>query len=348
MKVKEVIKKLASWVVSNTIWTILMYLLPLMFVPIIKKFVFIFSNKTYTLHIGYFIYFTILTIVESIIIYKAISKKNFRKSKELKEEVKELKKEINKKDKTAKIKAENLELSKKEDYYFENYHKHVTVYKNGNGIIINSFTLVVNNIDALKTFKRQLDISDAKEQTNFPALETMLDTNLDDRFEKFGFWCKCNNDENIIRSVKEEIVIDENEVSKKNPKVLDWQLEINPSSLEIGKEYHIVYVISVPGMFPIENGMFVEEVANIKGTRGGFSSQFTVKHRIHHFKYTVAFENGLKLSSKPAGKCKNKKKNLTFTRDDNIIFDRYIFNEDYPEEEEIISVNWRFKKKSVI
>lgn len=55
---------------------------------------------------------------------------------------------------------------KKITHYFENYHKHVTIYDDGTGVIINDFDMVFNRKE--KTFlKRGLDISDGKKMVNW-------------------------------------------------------------------------------------------------------------------------------------------------------------------------------------
>lgn len=68
------------------------------------------------------------------------------------------------------------------DYYFDNYHKHLTVYKNGNGILINTFTLIINNINSVTEFKREININDSQITTRFPKLSSMKKTKINDRF----------------------------------------------------------------------------------------------------------------------------------------------------------------------
>lgn len=75
---------------------------------------------------------------------------------------------------------------KKSTYYFKNYHKHVTIYDDGNGIIINSFDAVFNNMDSTKIV-RGINISDGKNSAEFPPLNHMKRVTLKGRFDNYGF-----------------------------------------------------------------------------------------------------------------------------------------------------------------
>lgn len=123
---------------------------------------------------------------------------------------------------------------------------------------------------------------------------------------------------------------------------------MNPSSIEIGKPYKIVYIMSILGMFPLNNGMFDESISNIKGTHGKFQSKFGVKHIINNFTYTVSFENDLYLHTKPTGNITqgNKKINLHYDNDNNIIYNKYIFNTRSPKCNSVINIEWNFKEKN--
>lgn len=324
-------KKLFVWIVSNTIWTAITYLLPgtLVF-PLIYD---CFTDKVTVTSV----FLMIVGISIEIVVYVFVSKT--KKTLKHEEECLAVTLENN-------VDSENDDF----DYFFDEYSKHLTVYSNGNGIIINSFTIIFNNIDAIKPFKRELNINDAKVDTKFPKLKDMQKTNLKDRFKQFGFWCKCSNDDKLIHSIEEKYWTENDEdsdsVNKMNPKDLKWILRMNPSSIEIGKPYKLVYVISIPGMFPIENGIFSDEVANIKGTNGEFNSQFNVRHKIKKFLYTVSFENGINLYTKPKGEIitSGRKKNLHFENENNIIYDKYIFSVDNPDLSSTLNINWNFEK----
>jgi hypothetical protein len=294
------------------------------------------TSKTYTIKLYNIILIALFFIIENIIILHVIFKLSKNKTKKNEREIEEIHDEIN---------YNNL------DYYFEKYHKHVTVYKNGNGILINSFTVIINNINSITKFKREININDAKITSQFPKLSAMKQTKLQNRFTDFGFWYKCLNNKDLITSVREYYWSDDSNnidtISQSDPKDLKWIMEMNPSSIEVGKPYNIVYVMSIPGMFPIENGEFKENVAHIKGTHGKFQSQFAVKHMIKNFTYTVSFENGLSLHTKPVGTISlaGTKNNLHYENDNNIIFDKYIFNTTHPKCNSVISIDWSFKEK---
>lgn len=330
-------KKVIKWIFSNTIWTIITYLFPITFlIPTIKNCKNIIS-KQHTIK-SYQIFLIILfVIIETVffIIHNKIKIQITNSNTEQKNNCKPEK---------------EIEYDKL-DYYFESYHKHLTIYKNGHGILINSFTLVINDINSITEFKREINICDAKITTNFPKLKQMKKTILNDRFNKFGFWYKCLNNEDLIKSVREEYWTDSGKgidtIAQVNSKDLKWIMEMNPSSIEVGKPYDIVYVMSIPDMFPIEQGLFSDNIANVKGTNGKFCSSFNVKHIIKHFTYTVSFENGLTLFQKPTGyiNLNETKNNLNYKNDNNIIFDKYIFNADNPKYNSNISVEWYFKEK---
>lgn len=236
------------------------------------------------------------------------------------------------------------------DYYFEEYNKHITVYKNGNGILTNSFTIIVNDINAITSFKRELNVEDGQTSICFPSLKTMKTTDLKHRFEKYCFRCKCTNNKDLIRSVTEEYWTDDSDngdtVAKNNTKDLKWIVRMNPSAIEIGKPYKISYVISIPGMFAIENGIFKENIANKAGTHGNYISKFEIKHKVKKFTYTVSFEEDMKLFQKPIGKIINNvdQHNLQYKNENNIIYDKYIFSANDLDTGGTISIEWCFRE----
>lgn len=340
MKVRNNVKKnvkkyifiFFKWAISNTIWTIITLIIPFtILIPSAKNILKSITSKTYNINILTAILLVAFFVVETVLLIAIIAFKR--------------------KDKKDIINNQNENDYNKMEYYFESYHKHLTVYKNGNGILINSFTVVINDINAISEFRREIDITDAKRETVFPKMNKMKGTKIYNRFNDFGFWYRCLNNKDLIKSVKEYYWQENSKgidtIAQSNPKILKWIMEMNPSSIEVGKPYNIVYVMSIPGMFPIENGLFSDSIANIKGTNGNFKSQFGVKHAIKNFKYTVSFENGLILKNKPSGSISinNKKRNLHFDNDNNIIFDKYIFNTMNPQIGSVVNIEWNFKIK---
>lgn len=61
-------------------------------------------------------------------------------------------------------------IIKNTSHYFKKYHKHVTIYKNGTGIIINSFDIMFNK-NVKEELKRAINISDGKKTAAFPSLK---------------------------------------------------------------------------------------------------------------------------------------------------------------------------------
>ena len=347
---KKLINGFLRWVFSNLIWTIISFILP--FGIVVPKILYIIQKRTLNFTLYNIIVFTVFFSIEIFLIYSCVVIKKAAKTKNINTNE-------NNTDENANVNEndtdtnENANEYDKLDYYFEEYHKHLTVYKNGNGIIINSFIIVVNDLNSVLRFKRQLTIEDAKESTVFPPLREMKKTNLKYRFEKFCFRCKCINNNGLIHSVEEKYWTNDSDnddnISKQNPKVLKWILRMNPSSIKKGKPYKIVYVISIPGMFPIENGIFKENIANKKGTHGGFSSNFKVNHKVKKFIFTLSFENELKLHRKPSGKIilGQTSDNLHYDNDDNIIYDKYIFRADDLAIGSSINIEWCFQENKM-
>lgn len=334
--IKKNVKKYSfiflKWTISNTIWTILTLIIPFtILIPSVKTIFKSITSKTYNINILTAILLVISFVFETVLLIAIITFK--------------------KRDKKDTANKQNETDYSKLEYYFESYHKHLTVYKNGNGILINSFTVVINDINAISEFRREIDITDAKRETVFPKMNKMKSTKIYNRFNDFGFWYRCLNNKDLIKSVKEYYWQEDSKgidtIAQSNPKILKWVMEMNPSSIEVGKPYNIVYVMSIPGMFPIANGLFSDSIANIKGTNGNFKSQFGVKHAIKNLKYTVSFENGLILRNKPSGSISinNEKRNLHFDNDNNILFDKYIFDTMNPKIGSVVNIEWNFKMK---
>lgn len=241
-------------------------------------------------------------------------------------------------------------------YYFEDYTKHVTIYKNGNGIIIISSTLVVTDISNFnKKIYRKLNIEDGKSTSKFPTLKTMMKTSKSERFNKFGFWYY--SEDNIVEDVREFYWSDtdkskEDKLIKRKDKELRWYFRINGSKLTEGKKYQITYVISVEGLYPIEEGTFNQEISNDPNSEEGSSSGMEIAQDIKNFKYVVSFKEGIKLKSTPAGEvCKQRytdEKNITIKGDHeyNVLFNKYTFPVDKPLLGSKIKVYWQFEDQA--
>lgn len=68
------------------------------------------------------------------------------------------------------------------------------------------------------------------------------------------------SDNNIIEEVKKEYWLDDDKEqedigAKNDKKELRWIFKLNASKIELHKPYHVIYVMSIPGMQPISNGV---------------------------------------------------------------------------------------------
>ena len=126
-------------------------------------------------------------------------------------------------------------ILKDTSHYFKNYHKHLTIYKDGTGILINSFEIVFNK-KIKEEIKRAINISDGKKSAKFPDLSDMKKVDIHDRFDKYGFWV--SSEDNIISSTKEKYWSDINDAYedanlKNDDKELRWVFNFNYSRNQV-------------------------------------------------------------------------------------------------------------------
>lgn len=234
---------------------------------------------------------------------------------------------------------------KKSSYYFKHYHKHVTIYENGNGIVINSFDVVFNNKESV-AIKRGTNIADGKKSAGFPDLEVMKNTDMKDRFDKYGFWVY--SDDNIIEEVEEQYWTDydeEEDIAAKNDiKELRWVFKLNMGKIILHKSYHVVYVISIPGMYPILNGEI--DRSDIPPDPNSSSSSIEIITPIDQCKYTVSFYKSINLKTEPEAVFKEigsaKSSYPLVTREYNIIYNKYICDVKRPQLGSKLKLTWKF------
>lgn len=239
---------------------------------------------------------------------------------------------------------------KKSPYYFKDYHKHVTIYENGNGIVINSFDIVFNNKES-KTINRGTNIADGKISAEFPALEEMKKIDIKDRFDKYGFWVY--SDDNIIEEVKEQYWTDSDEeeediVAKKNNKELRWIFKLNMGKIKLHKPYHVIYVISIPGMYPVSNGEFDKSDIDLNNSDAySPSTSIEIRNPVDQCKYTVSFYQNIELKSEPQAIFKeigsDKNSYPSVTKEYNIIYNKYICYIKRPQLGSALKLRWKFK-----
>lgn len=242
----------------------------------------------------------------------------------------------------------NKSKFKKSSYYFKNYHKHVTIYDNGSGIIINSFDIIFNNGES-KKIHRGINISDGKNRAEFPPLETMQNTKLEDRFDNYGFWVY--SDDNIIEEVKEEYWLDDDKeqediLAKNDKKELRWIFKLNASKIKLHKPYHVIYVMSIPDMYPIKNGNIDFSEIDKASFNEYSNSGVEIEAPIERLQYTVSFYNSIKLQTDPEalfstmGSGKNS--NPSITKEYNIIYNKYISYIRSPQLGSKLRIRWKF------
>ena len=233
----------------------------------------------------------------------------------------------------------------KAPFYFKTFHKHVTVYENGNGILINSFDIVFNDIST-KKLVRGINIEDGKKNAKFESLENMMKIDISDRFDKCGFWVYSDND--IVENVIESYWEDEDYEQEDNNKELKWRFKFNKSKIEFHKPYRIVYIISIPGMFPIKNGKLdFSEIVEEKFD--GYShSSIATRTPTERLTYTMSFYNSILLKSEPEAIVKpieSTKRNVyvPIRKEYNIIYNKYICYIKSPQLGSKLRIKWKFE-----
>lgn len=180
------------------------------------------------------------------------------------------------------------------DFIISNCKKHVTIYKNGHGIMICSYDIQVINPKNFEYFYRRINIDDGNVDAKFPSLNSMIKHKNEDRFSKYGFWYSCTD--NIIQGVEEYYwtsrdLNHQDEALKNNKKELRWRFIINRNNIEKGGIYNITYSVSIPGMFPIMDYKFCKE-KSINMSDRVMSSSLDIMHYAKRLEYIISFEKG--------------------------------------------------------
>lgn len=238
---------------------------------------------------------------------------------------------------------------KKEVFYFKNYAKHLTVYRNGHGILINSFTIRVLNKEKFEKLEREIDISDSKKQTCFPEPNRIRNVPLGSRFRKFGFWYLC--DSNGCYDLIQEVEIE----PFRHQKGIKFNFKIDKRVLMTlnSNYFYLTYALSIPGMFPIQNGFL--DMPNLPDNFDQFNSSLEVIHRIEKLNYIVAFEKGIAVDNstikfsvlnktKTCHEEYTNKKELKLNFANDIFYDKYSINIKRPKYHSQILINWDVKK----
>lgn len=233
---------------------------------------------------------------------------------------------------------------KGESFYFKSYCKHLTLYKNGHGILIESCYIRVLDDENFTNFYRELDISDGKKYVCFnKSLHELKNVSHTKRFTEMGFWCDADGDKsnNLIRRITQ--------VESNNNKVLKWDFEIDKRVLKSKKKkiFYLTYALSIPGMFPVQDGYLDTE--NLPEEDYSFCSSLQVKTRIRELKYIFSLEKGIELITPPIFNetcCKKKfndrdrNKTLRLEYKNEIFYDKYSVTVMNPKYQNSISVLW--------
>ena len=244
---------------------------------------------------------------------------------------------------------DNFSFDDIKDYYFSDYEKHITIYQNGNGIIMHKFKIIVNDKSKLQKIRRKLNIEDGCKTSRFPSLEKMMKTNKADRFHEFGFWYK--SDDNIINNVKEYYWDsknkNENKKLKSNPQEIRWIFKIDSDKVEEKKPYEICYVISIPGIAALQNGKLNRELLYEPSEENSYSCM-RIDHKIQKLKCIISFEDGVCLDSQPKCKCiiseqdSEKEVDIEGTYEYNLLYKKYIFSINNPIFGSDINISWKY------
>jgi hypothetical protein len=176
----------------------------------------------------------------------------------------------------------------RDSYKYIGLRKHITVYNNGHGIILQDIELKINNPD--KPLEKILDISDAPSKCEFPSLQEMRNTPVEERFNKFGFWFS-SNPKDVVTDV---IEVERRSNSKR--KVLQFIFDKDAAKKLGRKPLKILYGFSIPSLHPLTDGKYD---ANLGGTNP-IMSEFEVKYPLDYMHYVIGLENGVKVNSKEA------------------------------------------------
>ena len=232
-------------------------------------------------------------------------------------------------------------------YYYKKYRKHITIYKNGHGILFVSGSIYFKKKENCKRIFRKLDLSDACKNFKFPTIKNMSKTILDDRFDKNGIWYESQND--FISGIKEFYWSDKNPSKedpalRANPKHLRWYFSIDQSKIENGKSYDFNYAIALNDMFPITNGKLDPE--KMPYGNYAFNSEINIDTKVADMEYIVSFDRGICVEL-PI-ECiyfneKRKQQELPITQENTLFYQKYVAKRKRMRYNNIIAFQWRIK-----
>lgn len=225
-------------------------------------------------------------------------------------------------------------------FYFNELNKHIIIDKDGNGILTHDIKVTVLRPQDFEYIEREIDISDAKPSSVFPKFEEMLQTPTSEAFKRFGLWYASDN--GVIQR------IENNSDAARNPKVLKFRIVLDTSRLRKNMTFQFIYAVSIPGMFPIQNGRFDEESYQRQDYKE-YSSMLTVKHSIRLLRYIIDFDRDIQLYQTPKTsyitetQIKKIQENICCTYENRIFYQRFSAILKNPEYNKKVVVKWDVK-----
>lgn len=225
-------------------------------------------------------------------------------------------------------------------FYMDNCKKHTTIYKDGHGISTYEFDLRVLKPEQCTEINVRINCMDGKRSLDIPAVNDMLNKPFSIRFTDFGLWYSADND--IIQNIT-----DETTSKKMYNKCLNCRLDINESRLQKYKTYHCVYAVSIPDMFPIENGNFDKELLYKRYRKDNDYMMCSSKIFVtptKKFEFILSFENSVVFDKSPVCKWEDQngtvKKKIHGTNVKDIFYTRFHYKIKNPEKGDKVSVKW--------
>lgn len=235
---------------------------------------------------------------------------------------------------------------KKETFYFKRYCKHLTIYRDGHGILINTFSIKVLNQSRFESFQRTLDISDGKTHATLGPLAQIKKELPCSRFTELGFWHKINTVSELLEGIDDKLA--------DNKKSMDFIFKFNKGVLQAlkSKTFELSYALSIPGMFVIKDGRFDE--ANKPPDFPGFISSLLTLHRMEEIIYIISFEKGIEVDKSNIRFYNEIKKNLSngrrveqkdlkFAYQPDVFYDKYLVRILKPQFQSETIVTWNIK-----
>lgn len=237
---------------------------------------------------------------------------------------------------------------KNTDFYFKETTREVSLDMNGNGIITHKIDICVVNPVITCEIKRSLNIEDSNIDTKFTSLEEMMKSDIHKAPYNLGFWY--TSTENIIQDVEEKYWDPHSPVAVNNPKELQWIFKLNSNKLTPNSVYRILYVISVPGMYPMSNG-FIDVSKMPQNIPKSFYTQMKISHLAKKVTYILNLDSGIHIRSAPiCEKIINTHNNNVYKSiirghiDTNLRQNKYTFVIEKPKLDSIIKVGWELKE----